>query len=322
MSFLETPRFPTGISLNSSGGPGFKVSIIGMDSGQEERVARWSSPRRKYDAQFENISPTDEIALRDFFTAINGPTTGFRYKDWLDYSTDSSALPQDSGSTPAHTDVQIGVGDGSTTQFQLIKTYTAGAFSKTRNITKPVADTTLIGIDGVNQESGWSVDTTTGLVTITPAPSTGEVVTAGCDFDVPVRFGEDLDYLMSAITGYAAVRITGVTLIEILDADETADDFFYGGAASYETLTSDLQLSVTMGRVVRVATTTGGLNIKCEDPTNLPNGGIYHQLINTGSTDFDVDDENDSSIGTLAGGADKELWLTVDQYGNKEWKLL
>ena len=34
-----------------------------------------------------------------------------------------------------------------------------------RTITKPVAGTVKVYLDGVEQLSGWSVDTTTGLVT-------------------------------------------------------------------------------------------------------------------------------------------------------------
>ncbi len=57
-----------------------------------------------------------------------------------------------------------------------------------RTITKPVAGTVQVYLDGVEQPSGWSVDTTTGLVTFGVPPTLGVEVTAGFEFDVPVRF--------------------------------------------------------------------------------------------------------------------------------------
>jgi uncharacterized protein (TIGR02217 family) len=56
-----------------------------------------------------------------------------------------------------------------------------------RTITKPVAGTVKVYLDGVEQLWGWSVDTTTGVVTFGTAPAMGVEVTADCEFDVPVR---------------------------------------------------------------------------------------------------------------------------------------
>ena len=44
---------------------------------------------------------------------------------------------------------------------------------------------------GVEQVAGWSVDTTTGLVTFGMPPALGVEVTADFEFDVPVRFDTD-----------------------------------------------------------------------------------------------------------------------------------
>jgi uncharacterized protein (TIGR02217 family) len=50
--------------------------------------------------------------------------------------------------------------------------------------------TVLIGRNGALVTSGVSTDLNTGLVTFTVAPPNGHVVTAGYEFDVPVRFDE------------------------------------------------------------------------------------------------------------------------------------
>jgi uncharacterized protein (TIGR02217 family) len=46
-------------------------------------------------------------------------------------------------------------------------------------------------LDSLEQLSGWSVDTTTGLVTFGTPPVLGVEVTADFEFDVPVRFDTD-----------------------------------------------------------------------------------------------------------------------------------
>jgi uncharacterized protein (TIGR02217 family) len=54
-----------------------------------------------------------------------------------------------------------------------------------------VAGTVKVYLDDVEQLSGWSVDTTTGLVIFSTAPAVGIEVTADFEFDVPVRFDTD-----------------------------------------------------------------------------------------------------------------------------------
>jgi uncharacterized protein (TIGR02217 family) len=121
-----------------------------------------------------------------FFEARSGRLRGFRWKDWADYK---SCLPSQ---MPAATDQLIGQGDGVATAFQLTKTYTSGLQSYVRDITKPVTGTVLVAVGGVPQSTGWLVDTVSGIVTFTVAPANGASVTAGFEFDVPVRFDSDL----------------------------------------------------------------------------------------------------------------------------------
>ena len=49
----------------------------------------------------------------------------------------------------------------------------------------------LVALNGVNQASGWTVDALTGIVTFTVAPANGVAVSAGFEFDVPVRFDSE-----------------------------------------------------------------------------------------------------------------------------------
>ncbi|PKP67590.1 MAG: TIGR02217 family protein, partial [Alphaproteobacteria bacterium HGW-Alphaproteobacteria-5] len=96
---------------------------------------------------------------------------------------------------------------------QLVKAYTSGAQSWTRAITKPVAGTVRVALDGAEQLGGWSIDATTGVVTFDTAPATGVAVTAGFEFDVPVRF--DTDTLDVTLDLERLGSITSIPLLEI-----------------------------------------------------------------------------------------------------------
>ncbi len=206
MAFHEV-RFPDNISRGARGGPERRTQIVELASGDEERNASWANSRRRYDAAYGIRRADDLAAVVAFFEARNGRLYGFRWKDWADFK---SCLPS---GTPAATDQAIGTGDGATTAFQLVKSYVSGAQTWTRTITKPVAGTVLVAIDGVEQTTGWSVDTTTGLITFTAAPATGAVITAGFEFDVPVRF--DTDTLDVTLDIERLGSITSIPLIEV-----------------------------------------------------------------------------------------------------------
>jgi len=206
MAFLEV-RFPDDISRGARGGPERRTQIVELASGGEERNASWANSRRRYDAAYGIRRADDLAAVVAFFEARNGRLYGFRWKDWADFK---SCLPSQ---TPAATDQTTGTGDGTTTAFQLVKSYVSGAQTWTRMITKPVAGTVLVAIDGVEQTTGWSVDTTTGLITFTAAPAAGSVITAGFEFDVPVRF--DTDTLDVTLDIERLGSITSIPLIEV-----------------------------------------------------------------------------------------------------------
>ena len=53
-----------------------------------------------------------------------------------------------------------------------------------------VEGTVTVAVDGVLRQD-WTCDASTGLVTFATAPAANAVVTAGFEFDVPVRFDTD-----------------------------------------------------------------------------------------------------------------------------------
>ena len=206
MTFHEV-RFPDNISRGARGGSERRTQIVELSSGAEERNASWANSRRRYDVAYGIRRADDLAAVVAFFEARNGRLHGFRFKDWADFK---SCLPSQ---TPTSTDQPIGTGNGSTNTFQLTKRYTSGAQSWTRAITKPVAGTVTIALNGTPQVSGWSVSTATGLITFTTAPAPGVAITAGFEFDVPVRF--DTDALDVTLDIERLGSITSIPLVEI-----------------------------------------------------------------------------------------------------------
>ncbi|MFZ1413664.1 MAG: DUF2460 domain-containing protein, partial [Defluviicoccus sp.] len=167
-SFAEV-RFPPEISYGATAGPEFSTTVITVRSGAEQRNRNWAAARLRFDASTGIKTRAQAEAIIAFFRARGGRAQGFRFKDWSDYRASAQVL---------------GTGDGARDTFQLIKRYVSGAEEDIRLITKPVAGTTKISLNGTPQPSGWSVDTATGLVTFTSAPANGAVISADFEFDV------------------------------------------------------------------------------------------------------------------------------------------
>jgi len=154
-------------------------------------------------------SIADLYEVLAFFEARGGELNGFRFRDPFDHG---SGPP---GEAAGALDQVIGTGDGTTTAFQLAKTYGDAGGSFRRVIAKPVAGSVLVAVDGVAAD-GATCDPVTGIVTFAPGfvPGSGAVVTAGFSFDVPVRFATDrIDINLQA---FDAGRIPTIPLIEVM----------------------------------------------------------------------------------------------------------
>ena len=202
-------RFPLDIALGASGGPERHTEIVTLASGHEERNARWADSRRRYNAGYGVKSIRDLHQVIDFFEERRGRLYGFRWKDRAD---DRSCPP---GDTPSALDQEIAIGDGNATVFQLRRRYGADFSPWYRTIVKPVADTVRIALDGTELVAGidFDCDAATGLVTFATAPAAGVAITAGFEFDVPVRF--DTDFLEIGLAAFEAGEIPSIPLIEI-----------------------------------------------------------------------------------------------------------
>jgi uncharacterized protein (TIGR02217 family) len=208
MPFHEI-RFPTAIAFGASGGPERRTEIVTLGSGHEERNSRWADSRRRYNAGYGVRSLDDLHAAIAFFEERRGRLYGFRCRDRIDWKSSQPAI------APSATDQAIGTGDGETTTFQLLKTYGSVHAPWPRAIRKPVEGTVLVALDGLVLDEGddWTCDTTTGVVAFAVAPGKGAAISAGFEFDVPVRF--DTDRLEINLTNFAAGDIPAIPLVEI-----------------------------------------------------------------------------------------------------------
>jgi uncharacterized protein (TIGR02217 family) len=202
--------FPLDIALRSAGGPERRTELVTFGSGREARNSRWAHSRRRYDAGY-GVKSLDALqAVVAFFEERRGQLYGFRWRDRLDHS---SAAP---GTPVSPLDQGIGLGDGVTAAFHLVKTYGAGFAPYVRAIEKPVAGSVRVAVGGSEVASGaFTCDATTGVVTFLAGhiPSAGAAITAGFTFDVPVRF--DTDYLEVDLSAFAAGAIPKIPLVEI-----------------------------------------------------------------------------------------------------------
>jgi uncharacterized protein (TIGR02217 family) len=205
---FDNVRFPTAIARGAVGGPERRTDVVLTASGREQRNARWADSRRKYNVGYGVKSLNDIHAVLAFFEERRGRLHAFRFKDFADFK---SCAP---GVTPTATDQIIGTGDGVTAVFQLVKTYGSGLRNYARIIHAPVAGSVLIAVAGI-ADTNFTVSSETGLVTfaIGNIPPAGATITAGFEFDVPVRF--DADELSINLDHFNAGDIPSIPLIEV-----------------------------------------------------------------------------------------------------------
>jgi uncharacterized protein (TIGR02217 family) len=128
-----------------------------------------------------------------FFRARKGRAHGFRFKDWSDFQAEAQALAP----------------TASPLVWQLVKRYASGGNEEARVITKPVAGTVVVRIDG-NIVSP-AIDHLTGRVTFDTEPAAQPY--ADFEFDVPVRF--DSDHLAVTMRHFDSAIVPSIPLIEI-----------------------------------------------------------------------------------------------------------
>jgi uncharacterized protein (TIGR02217 family) len=205
--FIETPRFPSCPKFGHTSFPDYSVTPIRTASGWERRNANWDETLLRFEV---TVGPGPDLIpeiqeLIEFWHAVGGNEIGFRYKDPADYKSCYIGSEAASSDQPL---VQI---TGAT--YQLTKRYTAGAQTRDRSIKKPVSGTILIEDDGVlkTETTHYTIDYTTGIVTLLFTPtSTGDLAWGG-EFDCAVRFDGPLPIqILDAYSHTVTVALGGL----------------------------------------------------------------------------------------------------------------
>ncbi len=205
---FDNVRLPTAISRGATGGPERRTDVVSTASGREERNSRWAHSRRRYNIGFgvKSIQQLQEVI--NFFEGRRGKLHAFRFKDHTDFkSCAANAVPQ-------ATDQILGTGNGTQAVFQLVKHYGAPSRDYVRNVSAPVVGSVLVAVDAV-PTTGFLLEAQTGVITFNAGsiPAVGAVVTAGFEFDVPVRF--DTDEITINLSHFEAGEIPEIPLIEV-----------------------------------------------------------------------------------------------------------
>lgn len=177
MSIYVNDLLSADIEAGAKARPRYSTDIITTDGGHEIRNSRWAYPLFQFEFTLSPGYREDDAALDafiDLFHAAGGSHAVFRFHYWRD---------------GAVVNQRLGVGDGSDTTFQLLRSYTRGAITRDRKITRPVQGSVTVRVAEVVTVA--AIDYETGIVTITPAPALGAEVRADFEHDIPVRFGDD-----------------------------------------------------------------------------------------------------------------------------------
>ena len=160
-AFLEDV-LPVNVRMGASYTDGYEVEITTTASGAEYRKLTHPFPVRSFHVNFTMLRDDLASQVLALYHRAYGTYAGFRVKCVDDFST-----YQDRG-VPTAFDYTLTL--VSTGVYQLVKGYGTGGTPlgiglPYRNLYKPVAGTTVVGVNSVAPTLGWSVATTTGLVT-------------------------------------------------------------------------------------------------------------------------------------------------------------
>lgn len=208
--FLEE-RLSDLIRYGSSWQDEFAVNTVRTSGGQEYRSLIHPYPVRVFDISYMLDNARLWSKLVNVYMRAHGTFAGFRARCFDEWSSNGQT------GTPTMLDqptIRVSAGI-----YQLVKRYgtdkAAGASGYAyRLIKKPVAGTLLVAKNGTVVSSGVTLDSTTGRITITPAPLEADTITAGFEFDYPVRF----ETVLPVGQDYPGWRpVEGVRLRELLN---------------------------------------------------------------------------------------------------------
>lgn len=211
MSEFIEELLPIAVRLGASYDDDYAVEIVRTAGDLEYRRLLHGLPMRRWRVSYTQEQRALAAQVQSLYHRCFKSYAGFRVR-----CQDDCTTTPDGTSAPTELDhpltrISAGV-------YQLSKRYGVGGAVTSlgypvRTIHKPVAGTVKIAKNGTLVSSGVVVDTTTGRVTISPAPLITDAITGGCRFDLPCRFDGVLE--VSSLGGNLRATAS-VDVVELL----------------------------------------------------------------------------------------------------------
>ncbi len=192
------PLLP-GFSFITSKKPTWSTGIAEASSGRQRARQIWSYPKWQFKVGYEVLRDSatylEQQKLLAFFNAHAG-----RYQQFFFYDPSDNAVSNQ----------QFGVGDGTTTTFQLSRSINAGAITFTEPV-KGIANTPTVAVAGTGT-TAFTIGPL-GQVAFTSAPTSGAVLTWSGNFMFLCRFDDDMvdtAQMMNGLWSAAGIGFTSI----------------------------------------------------------------------------------------------------------------
>lgn len=216
------PSLP-GLEWKTKRAPTFKTLVHEAVSGRETRVGLWAYPRYRWTLSYEFLRSDTVNAewqtLMSFFLERKGSYDSFLFQDPDDYTV---------------TGQLIGYGDGTTTQYSVVRTigsytepcpdimgipmiYVDGIIQGVNALVDGSGNYVVDGdgnviTDGTTPTSQWTISTA-GVITFSQPPPVGAPITADFSYYWRVRFVEDeaeFEYFMYKFWAAKKIELIGL----------------------------------------------------------------------------------------------------------------
>jgi uncharacterized protein (TIGR02217 family) len=182
--------------------PVWDTTIQTAINGKETRIARMTYPRWKWELTYNVLRSSAAFGelqqLSGFFNARQGMFDTFLYQDADDNAVTGQAL---------------GTGDGTTTAFQLVRTW--GGFNEPMFAVNAISHVYINGTiqsPGNYSVSNWGTSTP-GILTFNTAPSASAAITVDFSYYFPVRMSADnVDFTLFLSQYYKAKKFSFISV--------------------------------------------------------------------------------------------------------------
>jgi len=316
MSFHDVV-LPPGIQYGSGSGAGFSTIVQETASGHEVRISRQSQGRHTLRLVKALQTRAEAKALKTFALERRGALHSFKATDVSDFTTHADGESAHDGG-----DVVIGSGDGvKTGPFQLLKTYgTVNPYVRT--ITLPVPGTVLARLDAA-PTTAFTVNGQ-GQITFDTAPANGVLITAGCQFYVPVRFSLAFDQWAGLqADAFDTWSLGDMQVVEVLDEVQNPERLDSNGGRDYGVVSASFRIAYNDGKFHHLNPSVA-ISLFLPPSAGIPGGAsIFRVSTYIGAAgSVQVRDDAGTAIGsTLSAGTVRDLDLAINASGGATWVL-